>query len=80
VGRHEDALTSYREALSLNPQCASTYFQQAKALFALGRPEDSLNALKTAFGLDPGKKEEFRKIYPDLYRDHQVRRMLGLDR
>jgi len=75
----QDALEAYRTALSLKPDCAQTYFNQAKALFALGQPEESIRSLKMAFRLDPTQRDEFPDAYPELYRDQRIRRMLDLD-
>jgi tetratricopeptide (TPR) repeat protein len=75
----QEALDAYRQALDVAPNSASTYFRQAKALLALGRADESIRSLKTAFRLDPTKKEEFRRAYPDLYQNDRVRQLLDLD-
>ena len=75
----EEALEAYRTALTLKPDCAQTYFHQAKALFALGQPEESIRSLKMAFRLDPTQRDEFPDAYPELYGDQRIRRMLDLD-
>jgi tetratricopeptide (TPR) repeat protein len=72
-------LRAYRQALDLAPNNAYTYLRQAKALLALNRAEESIESLKTAFRLDPDTKDEFRHVYPELYRNDQVRRLLGID-
>ena len=68
-----------QQALEIASNSAGAYFRQAKALLALGRADESLRSLKTAFQLDPDKKDEFRHVYPDLYQNEKVRRLLDLD-
>jgi hypothetical protein len=46
---------------------------------ALGRPDETIRSLKTAFRLDPTKKDDFRRAYPDLYQNDRVRQLLDLD-
>jgi hypothetical protein len=65
--------------LQLKPDCATTYFRQARALFATGQTDESIRSLQTAFRLDPQKREEFQRTYPELFRDARIRRHLGLD-
>jgi predicted Zn-dependent protease len=77
--RPHDALEAFRRAASLEPGNAGTYFQQAKALFALGRREESVRSLKTAFLLDPSKRDEFAHAYPEMYGDVRIRRLLDID-
>ena len=76
----EDALEAYRKALSLNPNVAGTYLQQAKALMALGRSDESLRSIEMALRLDPKKKDELLLSFPDLSQNSVLRGKLGLDR
>lgn len=77
TGHPESALDAYQQALALHPD-AGVYFLQARVLFALGRTDESMHSLKTAFRMDPNMKEELQRISPDMWRDVQIRHMLGL--
>src|SRR5690625_7766627 len=70
--RFEEALQAHRSALDLSPENAGAYFQQAKALFALGRPEERIRLLMKALRLDLDKKTELALTYPHLYRDARI--------
>ena len=63
----------------MKPDCANAYFQQVKALLALGQADEAARSLQVAFRLDPSKKDAFRQTYPDLYRDGHLRRRFGFD-
>ena len=63
----------------MNPKQIKAYFQQAKALFALGRSEESVQSIKAAFALEPERKAEFMGAYPELAHDSKIRSLLGLD-
>lgn len=76
----EDALEAYRRAVSLNPDNATAYIQQAKAFRALGKPDETIRSLKTALKLDPEQRDDLARTFPELYRDTRVRKQLGFDR
>jgi tetratricopeptide (TPR) repeat protein len=54
LGRSEDALADYDQALALEPGHAAAHFGRGVTLADLGRSEDALAALDQAITLDPG--------------------------
>jgi serine/threonine protein kinase/predicted RNA polymerase sigma factor len=53
LGRHEEALTAYDEAIRLNPEYREAYYNKGVALEQVGRYEEALLAYKKAQELDP---------------------------
>ncbi len=51
--RHDQAITSFREAIELNPNDADTHAYFANVLVFSGRPDEALNELETAKRLNP---------------------------
>ena len=53
LGRREEALVAFEQAIHLNPNKAETYNQQGVTLGDLGRREEALVSYKQAIRLDP---------------------------
>ncbi|MFL5588082.1 MAG: tetratricopeptide repeat protein [Ktedonobacteraceae bacterium] len=51
--RYEEALAAFEQALRLDPNLASAYYNKGKALLDLNRPEEALAAFEQALRLDP---------------------------
>lgn len=73
---HEDAIREYDKALTINPKNTDTCDKKAKSLFALGRDEEALLALKNIIMFDPQNSESYYKIaeaLEDLGRDEEAK-------
>ncbi len=70
LGRHEDAILAWREALRLDPLDAWAVVGEANALVTLGRPQDARSRLAEAFPKypPPGAAEERRRVEARAYR------------
>jgi len=56
-GRLEEALTSFDDALALDPNCAATHNNRGATLEALGRHDNALASFQRAIALDPANVE-----------------------
>ncbi len=68
LGRHEDALKCFDEALKRDPDDGRLWFDKSVALQQLGRYDEAVQCFGTALRLDPklvkyqgGEKEERRR-------------------
>lgn len=62
AGRHEDAITSFEEALELEPNLQEAWYNKACCLSLLKRKSESLSALAEAIKLNPEyKKDSYRE-------------------
>lgn len=57
MGRHEEAIVHYREALRLDPENGNTHHTLAESLQALGRLEEAEREYREAISLDPDHPE-----------------------
>jgi tetratricopeptide (TPR) repeat protein/predicted amidohydrolase len=53
LGRHEEELSCYEEALSIDPQDAKTWYNKGVVLGNLGRHEEELSCYNEALRIDP---------------------------
>jgi len=53
LGRNEEAIEAYKQAISVDPKCAGPYNGLGNALSALGRKEEAIAAYKQAISVDP---------------------------
>jgi tetratricopeptide (TPR) repeat protein len=72
-----DALEGYDNCIRINQQDASSYYEKAKINFILKRTREAVDCLKSAFGIDPGFKNEFEKEYPDIKSSKLFKKLLG---
>ena len=57
LGRYEDALKAFEEAVTLSPHNTNAWYNKGVALRNLGRYEDALMALNKAVELSPQDTE-----------------------
>ena len=53
LGRHEEAVESYRDALALEPESAMAHASMGDALLRLERYEEALESFERALAADP---------------------------
>jgi len=53
LGRHEDAIQAYQQALALRPGDAAVHYNSGLAFQDLGRDEDAARAFRESFRLNP---------------------------
>jgi len=53
LGRKEEAIEAFQQAISVDPKFASPYYGLGNALFDLGRKEEAIEAFQQAISVDP---------------------------
>jgi len=53
LGRPDDALVSYTEAVTLKPDFAAAWFNRGNVFLKLGRPEEAVSSYERALALEP---------------------------
>ena len=74
---YAEALASYDRALALDARSVDALLRRAHLLFTLDRRAEAIDSLRRAFELDPAKREEVRRAYPELASDSQSRHLFG---
>ena len=53
LGKYEEAIEAFEEAIHMDETCSLAYFNQSRALFALGKYEAALEVNDKALELNP---------------------------
>lgn len=72
LGKYQEAITSFNQALNLNPNYSEAFYHKARCYSLLGNIDQAINNLQYAIGLDFGKlrKRAENDLDFDLIRDH----------
>jgi tetratricopeptide (TPR) repeat protein len=59
-GNHEDAITEFERAVTVEPDYYAAYFELADLYLEVARPFDAINAYEQLMRLEPGRTEQFQ--------------------
>jgi tetratricopeptide (TPR) repeat protein len=66
LGYHRQALKALDRSIELNGTWADAFLTRARAQFALHQVDEAVESLKRCFQLDPEKRKEFEKEFPEI--------------
>jgi len=62
LGKREEALACYDDALKLDPKSARAWFNKGVSLFAASRPKDAIECYQQALKLDPKSEQAWSNL------------------
>lgn len=68
VGGYDDMLAAADEAIRADPRLAAAHAARSRALWAMDRPDEAAEAIRTAVGLGPGGADELALCADAYYR------------
>ena len=72
MGRSNEAIKEYGEAIRLKPDYAFYYYAIGKAYFEIGLLEKSIDALKESLKLNPGDERSVRALVNAYIRAERI--------